>query len=1222
MSMFRSSSSRHGRKSVIPLTLVAAICPVMLAVGASPALASTECPTCAPWWHLTSGSRPSYLHGGQAQDQVREIVAPTVEFEGHAEQTAFTLSVGDQSLGEFATEPLAAEFGLKALTAANVQSALETIYGTGNVTIEDKSVAGTVKLVVTTSAITPLNVEGLGLGEPTANVLSEGRPDGEIVLTAENVGDASANGAEVPISITDKLPAGLRAVGVSGWKAGPEGAVQVPVKLACSLGSLTCSWAGVVPPYEQIEERVAVVVEPGAASGEVNQSSVSGGNSPVASVGRPVTISGQGTPFGVEDYALTHEDEGGAPVTQAGAHPFQQTTTIVLNQGADTAPLNQKLDVQPAGSPKDTILKWPAGLIGNPSAIPRCTIAQFLTKINAEENECSPQSAVGVAVVTVNEPATIGAATFTLPLFNLEPANGEPARFGFNVLLGHAPVVIDTAVRTGGDYGVTVSSDNITQTAGFLSAKVTVWGVPGDARHDSARGWGCLYAAREANFPHAPCNALEQQHPPPFLTLPTSCPRTPLLSTIEADSWVAPGEFRSLVSDPMPALDGCDRLPFSAAIKLTPDGQAASTPTGLNMDVHVPQDVNENGAGLASSNLKDITVSFPEGVVLNPAAADGLQACSEEQIGYLPGQSTPPIDLHFTPAEPFCPEAAKVGTVKIKTPLLPNPLEGSLYLATPAPKEEAGMNPFGSLIATYIVARDPVSGVLVKLPGSVSLDQATGRITATFRNNPQVAFEDAEIHLFGGGRAPFATPARCGTYTTEAILTPWSGTSPIKSESSFTIISGPNGSPCPSPLPFAPSLTAGTTNNNAGSFSPLTTTIGREDGNQNINSVQLHMPPGLSGILAGVKLCPEAQANAGTCGPESLIGHTIVSVGLGGDPFSVTGGQVFLTEHYKGAPFGLSIVNPAVAGPFDLGKVTVRARIQVDPTTADLTITTDEIPHILKGIPLQIKHVNVTIDRPGFTFNPTNCSPLAVTGTIGSVEGASSPVSMPFQVTNCAALKFAPKFSVSTSGKTSKANGASLSVKLSEPNAPFGSQANIAKVKVNLPKQLPSRLTTLQKACTNAQFEANPAGCPVASKIGYAVVHTPLLPAPLTGPAIFVSHGEEAFPSLTMVLQGYGVTVDLVGTTFIGKRGITSTTFKAVPDVPFNTFQLTLPQGKYSALAANGSLCKSKLAMPTAFVGQNGLVIHRSTKITVTGCSKHKPKRKTKHKKMQRHGKK
>jgi hypothetical protein len=1188
----------------------------------------------SPWWHLSSGSRPGVLHSGRGQSEVQEIVAPTMEFGGHPGMTGFSLKVPGKTpgefvtVGEFVTEPVAAELGFVALTTANIKSALEGVYGpgAGSVSVVERVVGSSLVLTVTTlGSVVPLSVAGIGFeGEPSARVVSEGRTDGEVFVTAENLGDAIVNGggSPTPVQLRDVLPPGLKAVSIIG--SGPKPSeINFRETLPCVLETLTCTLPGKLTSYQQVEILIGVIVEPGVMMGAVNEVSVFGGEAAEASLSRPLRFGDMPTPFGVEDYGLVNEEEGGSPTTQAGAHPFQQTTTINLNVGADSAPVGVNVPyAEPVELPKDLDFKWPAGLIGNAAAIPRCSLGQFLQIINgALEDQCSPQTAVGVSAVTVFEPGGLKTLIFTTPLFNLEPAEGEPARFGFFVPLANVPVVIDTAVRTGGDYGVTVRVHNINQSAGFLASKVTVWGVPGDPRHDSSRGWGCIYASigLEASR-HSPCTPLEAHNPPPFLSLPTSCSGE-LHSTVEGDSWTHPGPFGTLASTALPGLDGCNQLPFSASINVAPDGQAASTPTGLGVNVHVPQDAILNAGGLAGSDVKDISVRFPEGFVINPASADGLQACSEQQVGYLPGESTPPADLHFTPTEPFCPDAAKVGTVQIKTPLLPvgQLLKGALYLAMPAPNGEEGKNPFRSLIAAYIIAKDPVSGVLVKLPGRVSLDQVTGRITATFENTPDVAFEDAEVHLFGGDRAPFATPAHCGSYTTEATITPWSGAPPIHSQSSFNITSGPNGSPCPNPLPFAPSLAAGTTNINAASFSSLTTTISREDGNQNIRTVQLHMPPGLSGILTGVKLCPEAQANMGTCGPDSLIGHTIVSVGLGGDPFSVTGGEVFLTVGYKGAPFGLSIVNPAVAGPFDLGKVIVRAKIDVDPTTAELTVTTDEIPHILDGIPLQIKHVNVTIDRSGFTFNPTNCSKLAITGSIESVEGASSPVVVPFQVTNCAILRFAPKFSVSTTGKTSRSKGANLIAKLAYPKAPQGTQTNITRVKVDLPKQLPSRLTTLQKACTNAQFEKNPAGCPTASKIGYATVTTPLLPVALNGPAIFVSHGGEAFPSLTMVLQGYGVTVDLVGATFISKKGITSTTFKTVPDVPFNTFQLTLPQGKYSALAANGNLCKANLAMPTEFRAQNGLVIHQTTKITVTHCPKHNTKHKTRHNKNTHH---
>jgi hypothetical protein len=878
-----------------------------------------------------------------------------------------------------------------------------------------------------------------------------------------------------------------------------------------------------------------------------------------------------------------------------------------------------------------------------------------------------------------------------VPLFNLKPGVGEPARFGFFVGILNLPVVIDTAVRSGGDYGVTVSSNGITQIAALLSSEVTVWGVPGDPRHNRQRGNACLLESRghalEPEFERMlPCSATatsEAQHPPAFLSMPTSC-TGPMSSTVVGDSWKQPlplDALPALATTELPALEGCNRLPFTPSIKLTPDGSAASSPTGLNVDVHIPQEETLNAAGLSEGAPKDITVTLPAGVAVNPSSGDGLAACSEGLVGFtgftefvprspaatftprLPGSTAALAEGETAPLQQgvnFCPDASKIGTVKIKTPILPNPIEGSVYLAA------QNQNPFGSLIALYLVAEDPVSGVLVKLVGETRLSE-TGQITTTFRASPQAPFEDAELHFFGGERAPLATPTRCGAYTSTASLAPWSGTPPVTASSTFNIASGPHGGPCTyagQALPFSPSLTGGTTSINAGGFSPLTTTIAREDGQQDMQSVTLHMPPGLSGLLSGVKLCPEPQASEGTCGPESLIGETTVSAGVGSDPVSVKGGRVYITGPYGGAPFGLSIVNPVKAGPFDLEHdtnnpaqnpacdcVVVRAKIEVDPHTAALTVTTDQsgphaIPHLIDGIPVQIQKVNALINRPGFTFNPTNCSPLSLAGAISGDEGASSPVSVPFQATNCAVLKFTPQFTASTSGRTSKAKGASLNVKLAYPNGPFGGQANIKSVKVELPKQLPSRLTTLQKACTAQQFASNPAGCPAASIVGHAIVHTPVLPVALEGPAYFVSNGGEAFPNLIIVLQGDNVTVDLVGDTFINKHGITSSTFKATPDVPFSTFELNLPEGPFSALAANTNLCAptktmtvrkrvavrrrgrtlhlvrrvkqlvpETLLMPTVITAQNGAQIAQDTQITVTGCAIVNKARKHRHKK-------
>jgi hypothetical protein len=673
-------------------------------------------------------------------------------------------------------------------------------------------------------------------------------------------------------------------------------------------------------------------------------------------------------------------------------------------------------------------------------------------------------------------------------------------------------------------------------------------------------------------------------------------------------------------------LTGCSELQFPPTITAVPDTTNASTSSGLTVGVHISQKAALNPDGLGESALRDTTVKLPEGVVLNPAGADGLEACSEGLAGFEgfaefnrefePGDRTPTFSAtaleHLLPGTSLCPNGSKIGTVKIKTPLLEHQLEGFVYLAA------QNANPFGSLVAMYMFFEDPYSGSTIKVTGEVHLSE-TGQIVTTFKNTPDLPFEELQLHFFGGERAPLSTPSRCGTYTTEAIFTPWDGNGPVTSTSSFNVEHGPNGAPCPgSALPFTPTLAAGTSSIQAGGFSPFTMTMSRQDGEQTLQAIELKMPPGLSGMLSGLELCKEAQANEGTCGPDSLIGETIVSVGVGNDPFSVKGGKVYLTGPYKGAPFGLSIVNPAKAGPFDLEAtpakhpacdcLVVRAKIEVNPTTAALTVATDnegpyKIPTMIEGIPLEIKHVNVTISRPDFTFNPTNCGPSAITAELHSTEGGTDALSVPFQATNCARLSFKPRFSVSTSARHTRTSGESLHVKLNYPSAPFGTQVNIAKVRVELPKQLPSRLTTLQKACPDSVFNVNPENCPAASRVGQAVATTLIIPEDFRGPAYFVSHGGVKFPELIIALHGYALTVDLHGETFISKAGVTSTTFNTVPDVPIGTFELTLPAGPDSALAANGDLCASKLAMPTTFTAQNGAMMQQSTPISVQGCA-------------------
>jgi hypothetical protein len=1173
----------------------------------------------SPWWHVISVSRPTDLHAGAARDEVQELAVDP--------ETDFTLSVrtpaaegGMETVaGVFATEPLAASEGLPQPTAANIQTALEGVYGAGNVVVTGGP-GGSAPLLVHSVGVNELVVSVGAHGTASTRVVTEGASDGSIVVIASDVGDAEVNGAKSPVVISDVVPPGLKAVGIYGRK--PHGASQTLFEpLECSSVTLSCSYSGTLPPFDEIEVRIPVVVEPGARTGEENVVSLSGGEAPSVSVAHPVVINSAPAPFGVEDYELDNEEVGGALDAQAGSHPFQQTSTIALNTA--TATYNS---AQSSALAKDLSFKWPAGLIGDPTPFPQCTLAQFFTKA------CPAASVLGVATSVIDEPGVIGVTNVIVPLVNLEPAFGEPARLAF--LPDGTPVSVGASVRTGEDYGITVNVQNITQIITFLSSEVTVWGVPGSPAHDAMRTEGCQreergYTPQEViNERLTPCEPLDENDPPPFLTLPTAC-TGPLETTVQGDSWIEPkpaGEEPVLATFKMPALDGCNRLAFSPSIKVTPDGTAGSTATGLTVDEHVPQQSTLDANGLAEAAVKGLSVTLPAGVQVNPSSGDGLLACSQEQIALASAAIT------------GCPEAAKVATVKVKVPVLAAPLEGAAYIAA------QNENPFGSLMAMYIYAENPAEGVRVKAAGQVFENPENGQLTARFERDPafngkplsfqflpDAPVEDVELHFFGGERAPLATPAHCGAYTTTASFVPWSAEPSDEaaltagSSSTFDITSGPHGSSCPgASLPFAPSLTGGVTNINAGAFSPLTTTISRGDGEQNLASVQLHMPPGVEGLLSSVKLCPETQANEGTCGPESQIGETTVSAGVGNEPVAVKGGRVYITEKYEGAPFGLSIVNPVKAGPFDLEHDTsnpnndpacdclvVRARIEINPESGELTVTTNQagphaIPHIIDGIPVQIKKVNVLVNREHFAFNPTSCNPLAMTGTIAGVEGASQPVSVPFQVTNCTRLNFNPKITVNDTAHASKAEGEGLVFKISYPKGAMGSQSWLNEAKFDIPKQLPARLGTLQQACLANTFEHNRPACPKASIIGHAIVHTQVIPVPLEGPVYFVSYGNAKFPDAVIVLKGYGITIEQHGETFI-KNGITSATFRNIPDVPFENLQVTIPTGPYSEFGANlpnnsYNFCNRKLTLPTLFKASNGQEIHQTTPITTTNC--------------------
>jgi hypothetical protein len=938
---------------------------------------------------------------------------------------------------------------------------------------------------------------------------------------------------------------------------------------------------------------------------------------------------------------LTHSSWGyeyrPTAFTQAGGHPVALTGTVDFETENIINTLGEKEVTGPTRDPKDVIVDLPPGLLGDPMAVPRCPLKQALSVVEP----CPASSQVGVALVHFS----LGGA-FLGPIVNVVPEAGQSAEFAIEDSSKVSTLLTGHLVRTAQGYGFDVTSNAIIEDA-IADVETTFWGVPAAPVNDPERGlfcdikygaasiWSCGLAFSTISGLGGEKSGVASV---PFLTWPSDCAAGPEKAVLRADSWEEPGrigvngkyEGYAEAETTLLGVTGCELLQFNAGTGLAvePDGISADAPVGLGVNLSVP--LNESPSSNSTPELRNTRVTLPEGMSVSPGIVDGIQACDEfgptgiNITGPESERVVPNGELQLAPGH--CPDASIVGTAEAITPFLSTPVKGHVYLARPG-CGGVGQPPCteqdafdGNLYKLYLEIGGEGElgneGIVFKVPFETEANPATGQLTTNALDLVQAPYSEVKIRLNGGPRAPIDNPPVCGPAVTTADFAPWSapgttpqglsvaGTPDALSSSFFEVIG------CASPPGLNPGFIAGTVTPNAGKFSSFTMNLSRKDREQYVKGVQVKTPPGLLGVLASVPLCGEAQADAGVCSTASKIGTTRVASGAGSHPFEIEG-SIYLTTSYRGAPFGLSIVTDAVAGPFNLGKVTVRARIQVDPTTSALTVTTDEsgpyaLPQIIFGVPLRLKRITVDVDRPAFMFNPTNCKAQQISASISGNQDAVANVSSPLAVGGCKSLAFKPKFTVATSGHTSRTMGASLDAKLSYPMGALGNDANIAKVKVALPKQLPSRLTTLQKACPAAMFEMNPSSCPKASIVGIVRSTTPLLPVGLSGPVYFVSHGGEAFPSLIVVLQGDGVRVDLTGTTFISKAGITSSTFKTVPDVPVNTFELYLPEGKFSALAANGNLCKerSKLKMPTEFIAQNGAVVHQSTKISVSGCGK------------------
>lgn len=900
--------------------------------------------------------------------------------------------------------------------------------------------------------------------------------------------------------------------------------------------------------------------------------------------------------FGVEKFfagectVSTCGEFGGPPLkeselfTQAAGHPNFGITDFRLNSQEQKVPITAFI---PEGNIESLRVDVPEGLSTNPQAVPQCSQEEFhgieVAPGTFTASACKPESQIGTdAVTVVVEPVKGGGffANVTLPgkIFTFsDPGEGLSAEWGIAVSLEplgaefkglYSHTLLEGHVSWNTDYHEYFTIKEISKTLPLLESRLVFEGNKGTGG---------------------------------FLTNPSTC-SGPQTTNIEVHSYqkeTSNNHYTTSVG-----ASGCNLVPFEPSLALKPSTTASDQPDAATLELTMPH--NPNPAEIDSSDLQTAHVTLPEGMTINPAAAYGLTACTEEQAGL---KAAPNGERTTGPVT--CPESSKIGTIAIEVPTLPaKSLQGSVYLGSPDGSPIAGP-PY----TVYFNAESTRYGVAVRQKGTVVPDEKTGRLTATFADNPQAPFNSVSMNLTGvpisGSVPPLANPLACGTATTESNLLPYTGEAAKSPISAFTVDGNGTGGTCASPLPFSLSQSAQTQSGAAGAATSFTFSLTRPEGNQYLSQVKTVLPAGLLGTIPAVPLCEEAQANAGTCPASSQIGSVAVGVGSG-RPYPFTG-TVYLTGPYAGAPYGMSIVIPAVAGPFNLGNVVTRAQINVEPYTGRVVVTST-LPEIVKGvglpssgIPLRLQKLTISINRQGFLTNPTSCAELSTDSTLAGFvtpgsTGSTQTVSTPFQVGECNKLEFAPKYNALTGSKTSKANGASLEVNVGQ----VAGESNIRQITMQLPKQMPSRLTTLHGACPAAMFEAGPppGTCPSTARVGSATITTPVLPGKLTGPAYLVSHGGEAFPDLDLIVSGDGVTIVLVGHTNISNSGITTSKFETLPDAPVTSANVNLPVGPQSLLTANANLCKSqsKLLAPTTLVGQNGAKVTHNIKIKVRNC--------------------
>lgn len=930
--------------------------------------------------------------------------------------------------------------------------------------------------------------------------------------------------------------------------------------------------------------------------------------------------------FGLKEFDVTFTERDGSTDTEAGSHPFAMNIFFTPNT------------IEAGGKPipeepiKDVLIPQIEGFVGNQIAVPPCSILDFLI-VNKEESrhdasvpECADGSAIGRVTVYLAVFGGKEEVAIDSPVYLIEPPPGMAAKLGFWVK--GVPVTADINLSEEAPYNIIGASRNISQLLNFFGAKLTLWGNPASPLHDEERG-ECHEGGKSC-----PAGVSEV----PFLTVPRAC-QGPLATKYETDSWQNPGPLlpsgQPNLSDPRwvtgevlthdasgnpEGFGSCGKLPFNPSITAQPTSRSATSPTGLDFSLDVDNPGLTNPSGISGSDIRKAVVTLPEGFTANPSLAEGLAVCTEAQLAAETASSGPGEG---------CPEASKIGSVEVQTPLLGESLRGSLFIAEPY------ANPFESLIALYVVIKSPDLGVVVRQALKVEPDPKTGQLRTVADDIPQLPFSHFKLHFREGGRSPLISPPSCGSHTVKATLYPWSGSEPVESNSTFQILSGPHEGPCPSGgiAPFHPGFEAGTTNNSAGAYSPFYMRLTRGDAEQDMTKFSAVLPPGVVGKIAGLSKCPEAaiaQARVRTgphgareelehpsCPQSSLIGHTLAGAGVGSE-LTYVSGSLYLGGPYRGDPLSVVSVTPAMAGPFDAGTVVVRVALTLNPETGEVEADgagSDPIPHILKGIPLNVRDLRVYVDRPDFTLNATSCEPSLAKATLfGSFLNPLDPsddvpigLSARYQAADCASLGFKPKLQIKLKGGTKRGAHPALTALVT----PRRGDANFAKAVVRLPHSAFLDQGHIRTICTRVQFNAgsgNGASCPQGSIYGKATAWSPLLEEPLAGP-VYLRSSNHNLPDLVVALHGL-VDINLAARIDSIHGGIRST-FTRIPDAPVSRFRFQMQGGKKGLIQNSTNLCAAEHRAEVELAGQNGK-LEKSGPVVSPSCG-------SKHQKRARH---